>query len=48
MLDEGPTRKRVTYIFKEHKHMLHSSLINFFMYIHINYGFLNFFRVTTP
>jgi len=44
---ECPTRKRVSYVFKEHKHMLHSSLINFFMWIPINYGVLNFFRVIT-
>ena len=41
---EYPTRKRISYL-KEHKHKLHSSLINFFMYMSANYGFLNFLRV---
>ena len=32
-------------VFKEHKHMLRSSLINFFMSMLVNHGLLNFFRV---
>jgi hypothetical protein len=31
--------------FKEHKHMLHSSLINFFMSTPTNYGFFNFLEL---